>query len=124
MAKKIPNFLFCMLFVFAHLICDAQNKKQIDSINVLLELSKKNIYEDTKESLKFAIEARKKYKNSYGEKLLAEIEYRTGTIYYVSSVYDKALEHFLNASSLYENLNDTYGVARSNTGLGLVEIGN
>jgi len=123
MKKRTLSTLAFLMFLLGFLNMNAQFESEIESINSLLEKSKDLIYEDTNESLKFAIDARKKYKHSYGEKLLAEIEYRTGAVYYVSSVYDKALEHFLNASSLYENLNDTYGVARSNTGLGLVEMG-
>uniref|UniRef100_UPI00404A6F91 tetratricopeptide repeat-containing sensor histidine kinase n=2 Tax=Flavobacterium sp. TaxID=239 RepID=UPI00404A6F91 len=121
--KRNSFYLYLLLFVFAHLTIDAQNQKQIDSINILLELSKKNVYSDTKKALDYAQVAKKLFKKEYGEKLNAQIEYRIGSVHYVCAVYDLALEHFLNATEIYKKINDSEGLAIGYSGLGLVEMG-
>lgn len=101
----------------------AQYKKEIDSIRNLLEMSKNVLYEDSKKSLEYAKTAENKYLDIYGDVLLAEINYRIGTVYYLKAEYASALERFTNANDIYLKLNDSIGIVTGYTGLGLVEMG-
>ncbi len=56
----------------------AQFEKEIDSIQVLLNLSKSLFHENTKKSFEYIKLSEKLYKEAYGKPLLAEIKYSNG----------------------------------------------
>ena len=123
MVKKNLCPLFCLLFVFAHFINHAQNQKQIDSINVLVELSKKHIYDDTKLSITYLKKAENLSNNQNSPKLQGRIFYDFGNAYYMTTDYDLSLEYFLKSKDIFVKVKDSVGILKCYTGLGLVEMG-
>ena len=101
----------------------AQFEKEIDSIQVLLNLSKSLFHENTKKSFEYTMLSEKLYKEAYGKPLLAEIKYSIGYIFYVKADFAQALEYFVDSNELYQETNDTLGLFISYTSLGLVEMG-
>jgi signal transduction histidine kinase len=117
------SIVFFLVIVFSIQSSFAQYKREIDSIKNLLEMSKNLLYEDSKKSLEYAKTAENKYLDIYGDALLADINYRIGTVYYLKAEYASALERFINANDIYLKLNDSIGIITGYTGLGLVEMG-
>ncbi|MBS4042031.1 MAG: GHKL domain-containing protein [Flavobacteriales bacterium] len=101
----------------------AQNLREIDSIKIYLQKSKDEIYNDKKQAVKYLNKAKEFYKPSYVETYLADIEYQTGVINYITADYKESLEHFLKALEIYQRNNKTSDIAKCYTGIGLVEMG-
>lgn len=122
--KNSKRFVFIkIIFLFTPLLGMTQFQKEIDSIKILLDLSKKSLYVDGNQSLKYARSAESKYKKNYGKEIFGDIHYRIGTVYYLKAEYASALEHFVIANETYLQINDSLGLVTSSTGLGLVEMG-
>jgi signal transduction histidine kinase len=116
---KYLSVILLILFSAAH----AQNLREIDSIKIYLQKSKDEIYNDKKQAVKYLNKAKEFYKSHYVETYLADIDYQTGVINYISADYKESLEHFLKALEIYQRNNKTSDIAKCYTGIGLVEMG-
>lgn len=116
------KFLTAILLIFFG-TSYAQNLREIDSIKIYLQWSKDEIYNDKKLAVKHLNKAKKLYKPTYVETYLADIEYQSGVINYITADYKESLEHFLKALEIYQRNNKTSDIAKCYTGIGLVEMG-
>lgn len=76
-----------------------------------MQWSKDEIYNDKKLALKYLEKAKKLYKPEYVETYLADIEYQSGVINYISADYRESLEYFIRALEIYERNNKTSDIA-------------
>lgn len=115
--------LFKFILLITTFSLYSQNLREVDSIKIYIDLSKKEVYNNKKKAIEYLEKAKKVYNSSYLETYLADIEYQHGVIHYISADYKEALESFLSALKIYERNQKISDIAKCYTGIGLVEMG-
>lgn len=115
--------LFKFILLITTFSLYSQNLREVDSIKIYIDWSKKEVYNNKKKAIEYLNKAKKFYNTTYLETYLADIEYQQGVINYVSADYKEALESFLKALEIYQRNKKISDVAKCYTGIGLVEMG-
>lgn len=124
------NSFFCLVFFLWQIFsvqglhAFQQNKYPSDKkIETLLAEADKLKYDDNNRSIQLIKEAERLALKENNEKKLGHVYTAYGVMYYVNGSYDTSLQMHLKALKIHEKYKEQTAIARSQNGIGLVQLG-
>lgn len=112
------SFSVCTLYAYQE-----KNTPSEKRIETLLTEADRLKYEDNDHSIRMVKEAERIALKEKNEKKLGHVYTAYGVLYYVKGSYDISLQMHLKALQIHEKYNEITAIARSQNGIGLVQLG-